>query len=122
MKHNILSTFLLISLVSWSAIVHAQSLGSTSTPQSAPSGTSGMTPAPRSSWEGWLNHGARDVTPESHVPPRSPDLGRATAPLSPSIGPGSGLIGPEAGRSPSRLRSNGETDFGGGATADRSRR
>ncbi len=48
---------------------------------------------------------ARDVTPESHVPPRSPDLGSPTAPLSPSIGPGSGLLGPEAGRGPSRLRS-----------------
>lgn len=43
--------------------------------------------------------------PESHVPPRSPDLGSPTFPLTPSIGPGSGLLGPEGGRSPSRLRS-----------------
>ena len=121
MKHSILSTFLLISLVPWSAVAHAQSLGSAGTRQSAPSGTSGMPPAPRSSWEGWLNHGVRDVTPELHVPPRSPDLGRATAPLSPSIGPGSGLIGPEGGSDPLRRRSNRETDFGETA-ADRSRR
>lgn len=122
MKHGRLSLFLLISLVSCSAIAHAQSLGSTSTPPSLSSGASGMIPVPRSSWEGWLNHGARDVTPGSQVPPRSPDLGRATAPLSPSIGPGSGLIGPEVGPSPSRLRSNRDTGFGGGTSADRSRR
>ncbi|HSN04407.1 MAG TPA: HlyD family secretion protein [Nitrospira sp.] len=43
--------------------------------------------------------------PRSFVPRRSPDLGEAAAPLTPSIGPGSGLLGPEGGRSPSRLRS-----------------
>jgi membrane fusion protein (multidrug efflux system) len=47
----------------------------------------------------------RDLTPESHVPPRSPDLGAPTSPLSPSIGPGSGSLGPESGRSPTRFRS-----------------
>lgn len=122
MKHCRLSLFLLTSVVSCSAIAPVQVVGSDNTRQAATSGASGMTPAPESSWEGWINHGARGVTPRSQVPPRSPDLGRATAPLSPSIGPGSGLIGPEAGRSPSRLRLNGETGFGGGATADGSRR
>jgi membrane fusion protein (multidrug efflux system) len=39
---------------------------------------------------------------ESHVPPRSPDLGSGRFPLAPSIGPGSGLLGPEAGRTPPR--------------------
>ena len=52
----------------------------------------------------------RDFTPESHVPPRSPDLGVPFSPLSPSIGPGSGLLGPEAGRNPARLRSGSGTD------------
>lgn len=112
MKHSILSTFLLILLMFCSAIAQAQPPESDSPWQSAPLGASGMTRAQGSSWEGWLNHGARDFTPESQVPPRSPDLGRATAPLSPSIGPGSGLLGPESGRSPSRLRSNMETDRG----------
>ena len=43
----------------------------------------------------------RDFTTESHVPPRSPDLGIPTNPLSPSTaGPGSGLFGVEAGRIP----------------------
>lgn len=45
--------------------------------------------------------GPGDVAPESHVPPRSPDLGLPTRPLSPStVGPGSGLLGVEAGRIP----------------------
>lgn len=43
---------------------------------------------------------------ETLIPPRSPDLGRSTHPLAPSIGPGSGLLGPEGGRGPSRLRSD----------------
>ena len=121
MNHGMLSTFLLISVVSCSAVAQGESLWSDSTRHATPSGASGMTRPPGSSWESWLNYGARDVTPESHVPPRSPDLGRATAPLSPSIGPGSGLIGPEAGSGPSRLHSNRGTDFGGTA-AERSRR
>lgn len=43
-------------------------------------------------------------SPSSYIPPRSPDLGSPRFPLSPSIGPGSGLLGPEGGRGPSRLR------------------
>lgn len=39
-----------------------------------------------------------DEVGESRVPSRSPDLGAAFNPLSPSIGPGSGKLGPEAGR------------------------
>lgn len=54
----------------------------------------------------------RDRVPSSFVPRRSPDLGSSTVPLTPSIGPGSGLLGPEAGRSPSRLRSGFEMDDG----------
>jgi len=44
------------------------------------------------------------VTPESHVPPRSPDLGRSFSPLTPSIGPGNRSLGPEAGREPAHPR------------------
>jgi hypothetical protein len=121
MNHGMLSTFLLISAVSCPAVAQGQSLGADNSRHANSIGTSGMTGTTGGSWESWLNHGARDVTPESQVPARSPDLGRATAPLSPSIGPKSGLIGPEAGSSPSRLQSNREIDFGGTA-ADRSRR
>jgi hypothetical protein len=53
-------------------------------------------------------HRHKNSTPQSHIPPRSPDLGEPYFPLSPSIGPGSGLLGPEAGRAPARLRSGGE--------------
>jgi len=45
-----------------------------------------------------------DHTPRSFVPRHSPDMGVTASPLTPSIGPGSGLLGPEGGRSPSRLR------------------
>jgi membrane fusion protein (multidrug efflux system) len=55
-------------------------------------------------------HERRDRMPSSFVPRRSPDLGSTTLPLNPSIGPGSGSLGPEAGRSPSRLRSGFEMD------------
>lgn len=44
------------------------------------------------------------LTPESHVPPRSPDLGRSFSPLTPSIGPGNRSLGPEAGREPAHPR------------------
>jgi membrane fusion protein (multidrug efflux system) len=53
-----------------------------------------------------------DRPPSSFIPPRSPDLGSPRFPLSPSIGPGSGLLGPEGGRSPSRLRSGSEREGG----------
>ncbi len=48
----------------------------------------------------------------STIPQRSPDLGSSSFPLSPSIGPGSGLLGPEGGRSPARLRSGDDTRTG----------
>jgi membrane fusion protein (multidrug efflux system) len=51
-----------------------------------------------------------DHAPSSFVPPRSPDLGSPRFPLSPSIGPGSGLLGPEGGRSPARMRSGSDKD------------
>lgn len=54
--------------------------------------------------------GRLDRTPSSFIPRRSPDLGEARAPLAPSIGPGSGLLGPEGGRSPGRLRSGGDQE------------
>jgi membrane fusion protein (multidrug efflux system) len=62
------------------------------------SARSGVTPPSRTFTE-------RDRFKPSTIPPRSPDMGSARLPLSPSLGPGSGLLGPEGGRSPSRLRS-----------------
>lgn len=52
----------------------------------------------------------RDFSPQSHVPPRSPDLGLPTSPLAPSTsGPGAGLLGLEAGPGPAQRRSIQET-------------
>ena len=51
-------------------------------------------------------------SPRSFVPRHSPDLGVPASPLAPSIGPGSGLLGPEGGRSPSRLRLELDPDRG----------
>jgi membrane fusion protein (multidrug efflux system) len=61
----------------------------------------------------------RDRIPSSFVPQRSPDLGDSTVPLTPSIGPGSGLLGPEGGRSPARLRSGSDRDNGRRSFGDR---
>ncbi len=53
---------------------------------------------------------SREFSPQSHVPPRSPDLGLPTSPLSPSTsGPGSGLLGLESGPGPAQRRSMPET-------------
>lgn len=55
---------------------------------------------------------SREFSPQSNVPPRSPDLGVPTSPLSPSTsGPGSGLLGLEAGPGPAQRRSIQETGF-----------
>lgn len=94
------------------ALAQGQSRGLERTPHTDPSESSDVAKASRSSWEAWLDHGAREGMSKSYVPPRSSDLGRPTAPLSPSIGPGSGSLGPEGGRSPSRIRSNRETERG----------
>lgn len=53
-----------------------------------------------------------DHTPRSYVPRHSPDMGNTSPPLTPSIGPGSGSLGPEGGRSPSRLRLGSDQDRG----------
>ena len=55
-------------------------------------------------------HRHENILPKSQIPPRSPDLGEPYFPLSPSLGPGSGLLGPDAGRGPARLRSGEERD------------
>lgn len=80
-------------------------------------GNRGKNPTEPSDTRGALNphSGSRtlpvpDASPDSHIPPRSPDLGSPTFPLSPSIGPGSGLLGPESGTGPARLRSGDESN------------
>jgi hypothetical protein len=103
MKHGMLSTFVLLSVVTYSAVARGQSIESDRTRHADPSGAPGMTQTPGSSWESWLHHGNRDFTPKPYVPSRSPDLGAPAASLSPSIGPGSGLLGPKAVGAPERI-------------------
>jgi hypothetical protein len=57
------------------------------------------------------NEGIRGFTPKSYVPLRSPDLGFAYFPLSPSIGPGSSSLGPAAAPDVSRRGSNTEGEL-----------
>ncbi|HEX6949456.1 MAG TPA: efflux RND transporter periplasmic adaptor subunit [Nitrospira sp.] len=61
----------------------------------------------------------RQVEPESHVPPRSPDLGSTYFPLTPAIGPGSHGLGPEAGPPASRRDPLDRRDRGGMSGGDR---
>ena len=53
-----------------------------------------------------------DRRPSSFVPRRSPDLGATAFPLTPSVGPDSKSLGPEAGRRPSQLKSGFGADEG----------
>lgn len=110
MKQVLTSPVMLIALVLLTALAHAQSRGVESRHQAQPSDVPGTMRTPGSLSE------PRFTPPDSHIPPRSPDLGSATSPLSPAIGPGSGLLGPESGRGPTRLRSGTETGRGAAAT------
>lgn len=110
MKQALTSSIMLIVLVVLTTLAQAQSRGVERPHQAQPSDGPGPMRSP-----GSLNE-PRFSPPNSHIPPRSPDLGSATSPLSPSIGPGSGLLGPESGRGPTRLRSGTETGRGEAAT------
>ncbi len=68
-------------------------------------GAGALPPRARSSLEREPLRSREDHLPNSFVPGRSPDMGAPTFPLTPSIGPGSGSLGPEAGRGASRMRS-----------------
>jgi hypothetical protein len=104
MKHITLSAVALFTLLLVTADGRAQRLDSGTTDHIGRPDT-GMSRIPDRPSSG-LRHRDQNFTPESHVPSRSPDLGESYFPLSPSIGPGSGLLGPESGRGPSRLKSS----------------
>ena len=110
MQQVLTGSIMLIALVVLTALAQAQSRSSESRHQAQPSDVPGTMRSP-----GSLNE-PRFSPPDSHIPPRSPDLGSATSPLSPSIGAGSGLLGPESGRGPTRLRSGTEPGRGEAAT------
>src|SRR5688572_14488853 len=103
MTRIVLSTVTLAALLVGPAGGHAQRLGSDTIDRHGrlDTGVTRLPERPRND----LRHGDQTLTPESSIPRRSPDLGEPYFPLSPSIGPGSGLLGPEAGGGPARLRS-----------------
>ena len=67
-------------------------------------GAGAMSLRERSSLEREHRRSREEHLPNSFVPKRSPDMGVAAFPLTPSIGPGTGSLGPEAGRGASRMR------------------
>ncbi|MDR4472473.1 MAG: HlyD family secretion protein [Nitrospira sp.] len=67
-------------------------------------GDRAFSPAGRSALERARLRRTWDNQPSSFVPRRSPDMGVAAFPLTPSIGPSSGALGPDAGRGASRMR------------------
>lgn len=82
-------------------------------------GDRAVSPRDRSVLERERMRGREEHLPSTFVPRRSPDMGVSTFPLAPSIGPGSGSLGPEAGRGGSRMRSDigmqeGRRAFGSG--------
>lgn len=67
-------------------------------------GDRALSPAGRGALERARLRRTWDSQPSSFVPRRSPDMGVAAFPLTPSIGPSSGALGPDAGRGASRMR------------------
>ncbi len=116
---KLLMLSVLAALLMLPASGYAQRLGSDITDRTERVDTGATHPPEHPSSD--FRHREQHVMPESHIPPRSPDLGSPTSPLSPSIGPGSGLLGPEGGRAPTRLRSDAEAERGGTGSGSRSR-
>ncbi|MCS6326889.1 MAG: HlyD family efflux transporter periplasmic adaptor subunit, partial [Nitrospira sp.] len=75
-------------------------------------GASALSLRERSSLEREPLRRREEHLPNPFVPRRSPDMGVSTFPLTPSVGPGSSSLGPEAGRGASRMRSGSEMDEG----------
>lgn len=119
MTHSLVSAVVCLLLVSDDAVARGEFSQSDRMSQVDASGSPGRTADRESSWEGWLNHGARDVVSEPLVPLRNSALVGPTAP--PSSSAGSALSGPEAGRRPSQRRSNTERNQRG-AEIDEQRR
>lgn len=113
MKHIMRRAVLVVVCVAAPALVQGQPLDAGGHRHANPSDIMAVTPGPDST-KRVPPHRDFGAAPDSHVPSRSPDLGSPSFPLAPSIGPGSGLLGPEAGRSPARLRSNGGQEREGG--------
>ena len=107
MNYGMPSAFLFISMVACSAYAEGRFPGPDPTGQTSSLEVSSMTPAPRSSWESWLRHGARDVTPTVQVPPRNLGSAAPTTSLIPPTAHGPEFIGPELDKRVDRGTSSG---------------
>jgi hypothetical protein len=67
-----------------------------------------ITPRPRSSWESWLRHDARGLTPTAQVPPANLEFAAPTTVLTPSTAHRPEFIGPELDKRVERQTSSGE--------------
>ncbi|MDC8450056.1 MAG: hypothetical protein LV473_17105 [Nitrospira sp.] len=109
MKDVVLGSILIVSLLADGAAVYGQDPDLYGNRRTNPAGSPDITSIPNAH-SGSRASSAPSALPGSHIPPRSPDLGSPTFPLSPSIGPGSGLLGLESGPGPARLRSGHESE------------
>ena len=114
MKSRMPSAVLLISLVSYSALAEAQSVGSDQMSQANASDASGLMSPSRGSWESWLRHGAHNsfTTSPSSSFSSSQNVGLAASNEFdvPSVRLGPGFIGPEPADVPPRLSVDTEMD------------
>lgn len=109
MKDIILGSILTLSLLVDSAVLYGQTPDLYGNRRTNPTGSRDITGIP-DAHGGSRTSRVPSALPDSHIPPRSPDLGSPTFPLSPSIGPGTGLLGPGSGPGPARLRSGHEPE------------
>lgn len=116
MNYCMPSTFLLVSLVFGSAFAEGQVSSSNRTQETNLSAASGILRTPGSSWERWLDHGARESTATSQGSPANLGAPAPAASLSSSTGVGAEFIGPIPGSHPSRLTLEKETGLVGTGT------
>jgi len=109
MKNALLGSMLTMILLLYGAAVYGQDPDLYGNRRTNPAGSPDVTDIPNAH-SGWRPSYVPSALPDSHIPPRSPDLGSPAFPLAPSIGPGSGLLGPESGPGPARLRSDHESE------------
>lgn len=109
MKNTLLRSILTVTFLMYGAVVYGQTPDLYGNRRTTPTESPDITDVPNVHGESHTPR-APSALPDSHIPPRSPDLGSPTFPLSPSIGPGTGLLGPGSGPGPARLRSGHESE------------
>src|SRR5690242_3788211 len=91
MKYILLGSMLAAILLPYGAVMYGQEPDFYGNRRTNPTGSPDIRGIPNAHGESRTSR-VPSALPDSHIPPRSPDLGLPTFPLSPSIGPGSGLL------------------------------